>query len=215
MQNQINRCLTGFGIAMLLYGPASYADGPPEAYDNGAPVRRGIRPDDYLVNADGAKEDPNARMSDAARAYRNGWIRRGNTDDRILKGVMRKQHEEDMANLTARSARAAPPEAPERPAPQYLPPAAPSYEDGPLPAQYAQGGYPQPVYAAPVYAAPPPAPMPQPIVQYVPVYASPPPMYQPVAAYAPPAVPVAPYPVVQVGFYGARAWWGGGYRRWR
>ncbi|WP_246025017.1 hypothetical protein [Paraburkholderia dinghuensis] len=217
MQKLITRSLAGMAFATLFYGSASYADGPPEAYDNGAPAQRNLKPGDYLVNADGAKEDPNARMSEIARAYRNGWIHRGNTDDRILKDLIQKQHDANMA-----AARAAippvsgpPPAAPAQTVRRYLPPPPPSsYVDAPPPAQYAPQMYAQPMYAEP------PAPV-QP-VQYVPVYPPAPPVYQqyPQAVYAaPPGWPVvavaSAYPVVQAGYYRAPWWYGGGYRRWR
>lgn len=213
MQKLIKRSLAGVAVATLLYASASHADGPPEAYDNGAPAQRSIKPDDYLVNADGAKEDPNAKMSEIARAYRNGWIHRGNADDRILKQIIQKQHDENMA--AARVA-AQPPAAPAQPVRRYLPPPPPSsYASAPPPDPYAP-----PMYAQPMYA-PPPVPV-QP-VQYVPVY-PPQPVYQQTmyqqTMYAPPAGwPVVAaanaYPVVQAGYYGAPWWYGGGFRRWR
>ncbi|TAM00617.1 MAG: hypothetical protein EPN70_21845 [Paraburkholderia sp.] len=213
MQKRITRSLAGMAFATVIYGPAAHADGPPEAYDNGAPVQRSLQPGDYLVNADGAKEDPSAKMSEIARAYRNGWIHRGNTDDRILKGLIRKHHDEQVA-----AARAAPrPVNAPRPAVRrYLPPPPPSYADVPPPGPYAPPMYApappppvQPVQYVPVYAPPPP---PVPPVQYVPVYQQPA-YQQPV--YAPPGVTVATaYPVVQ-GYYGTPWWYGGGYRRWR
>lgn len=207
MQKLIKRSLAGMAFATLLYGPASHADGPPEAYGDNAPAERGLKPDDYLVNADGATEDPNAKMSEIARAYRNGWIRRGNADDRILKELIRKQHDEEAAaaRATARPMSGPPPGAPTRAVRRYLPPPPPAYTTG---------SPPPPVYAPPLYAPPPVQP-----VQYVPVYPPPQPAYQQ-TMYAPPvgwpvvAIATA-YPVVQTGFYGAPWWYGGGFRRWR
>jgi hypothetical protein len=213
MQKLFKRSLAGMAAAALLYAGASYADGPPEAYDNGAPAERSLKPDDYLVNADGAKEDPNAKMSEIARAYRNGWIHRGNTDDRILKQIIQKQHDQDMAaaRVAAQPVSGPPPAAPVQPVRRYLPPPPPSYTNAaPPPDPYAP-----PMYAQPMYA-PPPVPV-QP-VQYVPIY-PPQPVYQQ-TMYAPPVgwpvVTVATaYPVVRGGYYGAPWWYGGGYRRWR
>lgn len=211
MQTLITRGMAGMALAMLLYGPASYADGPPEAYENGGQSVRSIKPNDYLVNADGAKEDPDARMSDRARAFRNGWIQRGSTDDRILKRLIQQQHDQEIAAARAvdQSGSEPMPAAPPQAAVRYAPPP-PSYAEAPQPQQYAP-----PVYAPPVYAPPPPPPV-QP-VQYVPVYPPPPVYQQPVYAPPPvfPVVVAAGYPVARAGYYGARGWYGGGFRRWR
>lgn len=207
MQKLITRSLAGMACATLLYASASYADGPPEAYDQGAPGQRDLKPDDYLVNADGAKEDPKAKMSEIARAYRNGWIHRGNTDDRILKQLIQKRHDDEAAAARVAAQPVPPPAPPAQPVRRYLPPPPPSYAYAPPP----PAQYPPPMYAQPVYAAPPVP------VQYVPVYPPPQPVYQQ-TMYAPPGWPVTvatAYPVVQAGYYGAPWWYGGGYRRWR
>jgi hypothetical protein len=62
------------GIALTLTAAQAWADGPTSAYGNGAPVQSTLDPGEYVVNADGAKEDLNHHMSDIARAYRNGLI---------------------------------------------------------------------------------------------------------------------------------------------
>jgi hypothetical protein len=62
------------GIALTLTAAQAWADGPTSAYENGAPVQSTLDPGEYVVNADGAKEDLNHRLSDIARAYRNGLI---------------------------------------------------------------------------------------------------------------------------------------------
>ena len=65
--------LVGMLFASVSVG--AFADGPESAYDHGDPaVARTLSPNEYLINADGAQEDPQHRMSDAARAYRNGLI---------------------------------------------------------------------------------------------------------------------------------------------
>lgn len=64
----------------LQCGPA-WADGPEAAYaaDDEAPAGS-LGANEYQVNADGMKEDSKAKMSDVARAYRNGYINRGKED---------------------------------------------------------------------------------------------------------------------------------------
>jgi hypothetical protein len=80
------KTLLGFGVTTvasaltLQCGPA-WADGPETAYaaEDEAPAGS-LSADEYQVNADGMKEDPKAKMSDVARAYRNGYINRGKED---------------------------------------------------------------------------------------------------------------------------------------
>lgn len=80
-----NKALSGCAMTTLasvlaLYCSAVWADGPQSAYgDEEAPVAS-LSPDEYQLNADGMKEDPQAKMSDVARAYRNGYINRGKED---------------------------------------------------------------------------------------------------------------------------------------
>jgi hypothetical protein len=80
------KTLLGFGVttiasALTLQCGLAWADGPEAAYaaDEEAPAAS-LSPDEYQVNADGMKEDPKAKMSDVARAYRNGYINRGKED---------------------------------------------------------------------------------------------------------------------------------------
>lgn len=218
-------------FALSLHGAQAYADGPVEAYQDGAPLASTLDPNEYVVNADGAKEDPDHRMSDIARAYRNGYINRGKTDDAILKQKLADQYEADHASTQREppippgmpnGAQVAPvqnPQVRQRPLP---PPAqyaqepmapAPSYApEAPEPVQYQQPVYRQPVYEQPVYEAPPV------VVQQV--YAPPPPPVQYV--YQQPAyVPVQPVVAVAAGWpvyrpaYYAGGWGYGGFRRWR
>lgn len=58
----------------------AWADGPESAYAEDEAPGDSLSPDEYQVNADGMKEDANAKMSDIARAYRNGYINRGKED---------------------------------------------------------------------------------------------------------------------------------------
>lgn len=64
---------------LLMVSVSAWADGPEYAYDipdqNGQP--RQMTPEDWNRNADGRAEDPNNPMSTTARAFRNGWIQRG------------------------------------------------------------------------------------------------------------------------------------------
>lgn len=65
------------------------ADGPIYAY--GVPDTQGqprqMTPDDWQKNADGVAEDPDKPMSDTARAFRNGWVQRGNYDEQHLDEI--------------------------------------------------------------------------------------------------------------------------------
>lgn len=58
----------------------AWADGPEAAYAADEAPAGSLSPDEYQVNADGMKEDPKSKMSDVARAYRNGYINRGKED---------------------------------------------------------------------------------------------------------------------------------------
>jgi hypothetical protein len=193
----------------LLHSVGAAAQEMPPLDSNGVPVRNTLAPNEYLLNDDGATEDPNARMSDVARAYRNGYINRGKADDAILKEKLAELHEADMAanqpvrpplppSMMASAGMPPPPDqsvyAP--PPPVYQPPPQPAYQ-------------PPPVYQPPqmvvqqVYSPPPPPPVY--VQQPVPYVAT----YQPVA-YAPPVSLSIGWPVFRGGFYG----WGG-FRGWR
>ncbi len=65
--------IAGIVGAVAVVSSQSYADGPLKSYDNPA-VTASLSPGEYQTNVDGAQEDPNAKMSDVARAYRNGLI---------------------------------------------------------------------------------------------------------------------------------------------
>lgn len=60
----------------------AWADGPPYAYQvPGTDAQpRPMTADDWSKNADGVAEDPDNPMSGTARAFRNGWVQRGNYD---------------------------------------------------------------------------------------------------------------------------------------
>jgi hypothetical protein len=193
------KTLLGFGVTTvasaltLQCGPA-WADGPDTAYAEEDAPAGSLSPNEYQVNADGMKEDPNAKMSEVARAYRNGYINRGKEDQAgydvarvdvppLPAGVP----EDDNSKYTsippqprqyAQRQVPQPPQQPlqQQPQPQYrqayqtqqYAPAPMQYQPAP---QYVQA-QPQPVYAEsqPMYVrqeyAPPP-------VQYVPVYGQP------------------------------------------
>lgn len=74
-------------LVLLFASAAAWADGPEYAYDvpdqNGQP--RQITPDDWSRNADGRAEDPDNPMSTTARAFRNGWIQRGDYDAKQMQ----------------------------------------------------------------------------------------------------------------------------------
>jgi hypothetical protein len=79
---------TRIAMLVLLFASASaWADGPEYAYDipdqNGQP--RQMTPDDWTRNADGRAEDPDNPMSTTARAFRNGWIQRGDYDAKQMQ----------------------------------------------------------------------------------------------------------------------------------
>ena len=79
------KTLLGFGVttiasALTLQSGAAWADGPEAAYAEEEAPAGSLSPEEYQVNADGMKEDPKAKMSDVARAYRNGYINRGKED---------------------------------------------------------------------------------------------------------------------------------------
>lgn len=69
-------------LAGMIVSASAMAAGPMYAYSvpdqNGQP--RQMTPDDWKKNVDGRAEDPNAMMSDRARAFRNGWVQRGDYD---------------------------------------------------------------------------------------------------------------------------------------
>jgi len=201
-KNKTQVALATIGFALAIHGSLACADGPESAYENGAPVQSQVDPRVYQVNADGAQEDADHRMSDVARAYRNGYINRGKADDALMKQKLAEQHAADMAQVQRAPASLGYPSEPPPP-PAYLPPppppgyaaVPPGYPAVPPdyapPVPYDTSGYAQPVYVAPpavvqqVYAPP---------VQYVSAY--------PYTNYA------GAQPVISVG----AMWGGGGYR---
>lgn len=231
MKTQVTAVGAVVVAATSLFATTARADGPEAAYQNGAPLASTLDPNEYVVNADGAQEDPNHRMSDAARAYRNGLIdgkamqKRSDAQARLAdvppippdmqNGQAARVTRIPMPAAASRPlpaepwyAQYAPPPPPPRPEPTYVA-AEPPEEPPPVYAQpvYQQPVYQQPVYVQPVYTPPPPPP-----VQYVPVYQQPAYVAQPVLTVAMPTYPV--YPTAYVGGwgYGARAY---GYRGWR
>ncbi|MGF6571295.1 hypothetical protein ABH945_003416 [Paraburkholderia sp. GAS333] len=205
------KTLLGFGVTTvasaltLQCGPA-WADGPETAYaDEDAPAAS-LSPNEYQVNADGMKEDPNAKMSDVARAYRNGYINRGKEDQAGYNAMIdshnhgqRQPAKTDVARVDVPPLPAGVPEddnskytsIPAQPR-QY------AQRQVPQPPQQPQQYQPQPqyrqAYQAQQYA---PAPMQyQPAPQYVqaqpqPVYADSQPVYVR-QDYAPPPVQYVP-----------------------
>lgn len=222
-------------VACVTHVGAAWADGPESAYDDGG-RDPSLSPNEYKVNVDGMREDPNAPMSDTARAYRNGLLTgraAQKIDDQkaaaqVLPPIPRGQEVRSAAVVHP----VAPPpvvERPVRPVEAYAPPpqpvgAPPEPVYAQQPVAYEPPPQPVPVYTQESYYAQAPAPAPvlvaQPVqyVQPVPVYAPPPPPVQYVyqASYAPPA------PVVSVGLpiyagarpviYGGRWGYGGGWR---
>ncbi|CAD6549777.1 hypothetical protein LMG27952_04912 [Paraburkholderia hiiakae] len=187
-KNKTQVALAMVSFALAIHGQLALADGPQAAYANGAPVQAAVDPSVYQVNADGAQEDPNQRMSDVARAYRNGYINRGKADDERMAKALAAQHAADMAQLqSSHDPLGYPSEPPPPPPPGTIAVPPPGFAGVP-----------------PDYVPPPPR-----------GYAAPPAVVQQV--YAPPAqyVPVYPYasyatvqPVITVG----ASYYGGGYR---
>ncbi|BCM95195.1 hypothetical protein [Burkholderia phage FLC6] len=150
--------------ALLLVSMSAWADGPFYAYSvpdaNGQP--RQITPDDWTRNADNRAEDPDSPMSDRARAFRNGWIQRGDYDARNYAQLYdQQQQQRPQAPLQSRTYTYS-----DAPAPQqtYDPNqvAEVDADDPPYVQQYPQQAYIQqePPHLvrspAPVYYAPPP-----------------------------------------------------------
>lgn len=89
---------TRIAVALLVMAvsASAFADGPIYAYNvpdqNGQP--RQMTPEDWAQNADGRAEDPNNPMSDRARAFRNGWIQRGDYDAQHFAQQYDKQQQQ-------------------------------------------------------------------------------------------------------------------------
>ncbi|MGF6469833.1 hypothetical protein [Paraburkholderia youngii] len=155
----------------------AWADGPEAAYASDDAVPAGsLSPNEYKVNADGMKEDPNAKMSDVARAYRNGYINRGKQDQADYQAMIdshnhgqRQPAKTDVARVDVPPL---PPGVPEDDNSKYT--SIPPQPQKPKPVQYAQRQVPQP---------PPPQQQYQQVYQQ-PQYAPPPMQYQQAPAYA-------------------------------
>jgi hypothetical protein len=181
------KTLLGFGVtavasALTLQCAPAWADGPEGAYAtaaDGVPTGS-LGPNEYQVNADGMKEDPNAKMSDVARAYRNGYINRGKQDQADYQAMIDSHNHGQRQPAKTDVARVDVPPLPAGGVPE---------DDNskytsipPQPRQYAQRQVPQPPQPAqPLQAAPPP--------QYrqayqEPQYAPAPMQYQQAPAYA-------------------------------
>lgn len=189
-------------IAGVTHMGAAWADGPEAAYGDDP----SLSPNEYKVNVDGAREDPNAPMSGTARAYRNGLLTgraMQKVDDEkaaasVLPPIPRGAGVHDAALVRPVGA---PPVAaqPLRPAP---PPVNYAQPYAPTPVAYAPPPDPEPLYAQEQYYAPPPQPAPVVIEQPV-QYVAPPPVQ-----YVYPAPYVAQAPVVQVAAPTVYASWG-------
>lgn len=190
---------------MTLQCNLAWADGPESAYAEDEAPLASLSPDEYQVNADGMQEDPNAKMSDVARAYRNGYINRGKEDQAGYNAMIESHNhgQRKPTNVYAGNARSTSSQPSTQPSVQPstqptntqvarvdvppLPAGVPEDDNSkyttipPQPRQYAQR---QPVRQAPAQT--------QPVVQYRQAYQEPqyaPPMpaqYQPMPDYAQP-----------------------------
>jgi hypothetical protein len=185
----------------------AWADGPEAAYAGDEAPAGSLSPDEYQVNADGMKEDPKGKMSDVARAYRNGYINRGKEDqagyDAMIDSHNHGQRHPTNTQVARVDVPPLPAGVPEDDNARYttIPPQPRQYAQR-QPAQARQVPQPPPqqvhyrqAYQEPQYA--PAMPMPyQPMPEYV--QAQPQPMYaesQPVYVrqdYAPPPVQYIP-----------------------
>jgi hypothetical protein len=193
------------GIAFATASVLAYADGTPQQYEQSTVNQMSLDPNEALVNDDGATEDPNAKMTGTARAFRNGYY-----------NGKKAQREQDASNDTPPLPPDMPPEnqrwaqIPPQPRAQPAPPARSAPVVASVPGAYASVGddgpqayvgqpqaryipqrsvtnvyvqAPQPVQPPQQYYAPPPPPAP---------YYEAPDAYQP-----PPGPPQSTYVVVQ------------------
>jgi hypothetical protein len=135
---------TTLASALTLQCGIAWADGPEAAYaaDDEAPAGS-LSPEEYQVNADGMKEDPQAKMSDVARAYRNGYMNRGK-EDQAGYNAMIESHNHGQRKPTATNTQVVRVDVPP------LPPGLPEDDNSkyttipPQPRQYAQRQVSQP-----------------------------------------------------------------------
>jgi hypothetical protein len=193
--------LSAVALALSLQFNPAWA-GVPEAMESSDDVPAGsLSPDEYQVNADGMKEDPNAKMSDVARAYRNGYINRGKQDQADYNAMIDSHNHGQRQPARQQVARVdvppLPPGVPDDDNPNYTT-VPPQQQLQPQPRPYVQRQVPQPqyrqVYQQPQYA--PAAPM---QYQQAPEFVQAPtfdddsqPMYVQ-QAYAPPPPPPVQY----------------------
>uniref|UniRef100_A0AAU7PFD8 Uncharacterized protein n=1 Tax=Burkholderia phage vB_BgluM-SURPRISE13 TaxID=3159457 RepID=A0AAU7PFD8_9VIRU len=156
---------TRIAVCLLLMAASAsaFADGPFYAYSvpdaNGQP--RQITADDWTRNADNRAEDPDNPMSDRARAFRNGWIQRGDYDAQHF-AQQYDQQQQQQPQTPLQSQKYVYSDAP-APLPGYDPNQVAEVDADqppPLPQQYAYAPPPEPPHLvrspAPVYYAPPP-----------------------------------------------------------
>lgn len=207
-------------LVLLAVSGVALADGTPAQYDQAIVNKMSLDPNEAVVNDDGAQEDPNARMSPTARAFRNGYY----------NGKKAQKDQDESTVNTPPLPRDPVPDnqkwatIPPQPQQQYIQqyrPIQPSYPQPPAryQPQYAED---DPAYAysneRPVYRPPvtnvyvqPPQYQPQPYP-----YAEPPPPYYeaPQPVYAPPPGPPQSTYVVVPGVPPtlATGYWPRGYR---
>jgi hypothetical protein len=172
---------TVFASALTLQCGPAWADGPETAYaDDDAPAAS-LSPNEYQVNADGMSEDPKAKMSDVARAYRNGYLNRGKEDqagyDAMIDSHNHGQRQPAKTDVAQVNVPPLPAGVPEDDKSKYT-------TIPPQPRQYAQRQVPQPPqqqYQQAYQQQPYQQQQPYPQQQYAPAM---PMQYQPAPAYA-------------------------------
>lgn len=221
-------------LALVLVANAAYADGPVYSYSvPGQDAQpRQMTADDWSTNVDGVSEDPNNPMSGTARAFRNGWVNRGQYD---------VAHPEELRVLKQRLANQQPNQVFDQARAQVAvqPPLPGNLDDNEqdvtpqvaqVPRQRGYAPYPQAAYVQSIPAQPPQQPVqyaaptqypeydeqpqqyaPPPPPQYVQqqpqvVYVQPPPVYQP-------PQPRVVVQMPQVRPYGYRDWYYSHYGR--
>jgi hypothetical protein len=192
------------GVALAAASLLAMADGTPQQYEQAAVNQAALDPNEAIVNDDGAVENPNAKMSGTARAYRNGYYNGKNAQreqdeqannppplppDPPAKRVVAEDDQSRYTSIPPQDVGAPPavaqvqrPYGAAYPAPSPAQPAYPAYLEQPRPAApvnvYVQAPQPQQYYA------PPPPPQP--------VYEAPEEAYAP-----PPGPPQSTYVIVR------------------